>query len=106
MDRNDCWQKTVNEIFGISASFGALLKSARLVDFNEGNLKLEVNYKFHKEKIEEMKNKTTLENIAEKFFQNKIKLECLVAEVPVHNITNTDQKVEKSLSGVAEEMFS
>lgn len=103
MDISDCWQKTVNEIFGISASFGALLKSARLVEFNEGNLKLEVNYKFHKEKIEEMKNKTILENIAEKFFQNKIKLECLVAEVPV--VSSLEPKQEKTLSGVAEEMF-
>lgn len=104
MDIADCWQKTVNEILGISASFGALLKTARLVDFNEGNLKLEVNYKFHKEKIEEMKNKTILENIAEKFFQYKIKLECLVAEVPVN--TQLTEVKNDNILGVAEEMFS
>lgn len=103
MNNSDCWQKTVSEIYAISASFGSVLRTARLVDFKDGLLKIEVNYKFHKEKVEEMKNKTILENVAEKFFQDKIKLECCVAEVPIENVLQIKQ--EKTIVGVAEEMF-
>ncbi len=103
MNINDCWHETVKEIFGISASFGSILRSARLVDFSDGNLKLEVNYKFHKDKIEDNKNKTILETTAEKFFQNKVKLNCCLSEVPVEVLPIKTEK--KSISGIAEEMF-
>jgi transcriptional antiterminator Rof (Rho-off) len=104
MSNTDCWQKIVAEIFTISASLGGLLKSAKLVDFSDGVLKLEVYYKFHKEKIEEMKNREVLENVAEKVFQNKIKLECLLAEAPAKSEL-TDIKNQNIIS-VAEQMFS
>ena len=104
MKNTDLWQKIVSEIFSISASFGSVLKTAKLIEFtDDGSIKIEVNYKFHKDRIEEMKNKTILENIAQKNFQNKVKLECQVATAPV--VDPNLVKQEKNIIGVAEEMF-
>lgn len=72
------WNKLLSEIKPLSASIEGLLRNSKPLEFDGKNLKIEVSYKFHKDKLDERKNKKMLEDCVEKIFQNRVAIECLL----------------------------
>lgn len=82
IDKNS-WEKVLTEIRPINASIEGLLRSSKPLGFDGKKLKLSVYYKFHKDKLEEAKNKKILEEAMEKVFQNQVKIECMLTDQPI-----------------------
>ncbi len=99
------WTKLLSEVKPISISIEGLLRSSKLLDFDGKKIQIEVSYKFHKDKLEESKNRKMIEDIAQKIFQNQVILECLVSETPPQNVSLTNS-TNQNIITVAEEMFS
>ncbi|WKZ25660.1 MAG: hypothetical protein QY322_04775 [bacterium] len=98
------WGKILSEIRPVSISIEGLLRNSKPLDFDGKKLKIEVSYKFHKDKLEETKNKKLLEDCMEKIFQNRVVVECLVISQPTKvGLTNSPNE---NIMTVAEEMFS
>ena len=72
--------------------------------FDGDKLNLGVYYKFHKDKLEENKNKQILEEALKRVFDKQIKFECTLTEAPPQvELTDTENK---NIMSVAEEIFS
>ncbi|KKQ76755.1 MAG: hypothetical protein UT00_C0034G0010, partial [Parcubacteria group bacterium GW2011_GWA1_38_7] len=76
------------------------------------NLRLGVYYKFHKERLDEIRNKKILEDAIAGVFNNPIKVDCLLTEIPKEVVKKVDL-IEPQINGthpdiskVAEEIFS
>lgn len=100
----ETWNKILSEVKSASISVAALLSSAKLLDFNENNLKLGVYYKFHKDKLEEARNKKIMEEAMQKVLSKQLRYECVLAKPPVKSEL-TDVKQENIMIA-AEEIFS
>jgi len=98
------WSKILAEVKPISVSVAALLGSTKLLKFEGDKLNLGVYYKFHKDKLEENKNKLILEEAFRKVFDRQIKFECTLTDAPAKTeLTDTENK---NIMTVAEEIFS
>ena len=51
------WNKILDKVMTQSISIARLLRSVVLLEFDSNKLKLGVSYKFHKDKLEEVKTK-------------------------------------------------
>lgn len=98
------WSKLLSEIKPLSVSIEGLLRNSKPLEFDGKHLKIEVSYKFHKDKLEETKNRKMLEDCMEKIFENRVAIECLVTNQPA-KVRLTNDKNENIMT-VAEEMFS
>jgi hypothetical protein len=100
----ETWKKILSEIKSTSISVASLLSSAKLLDFNGDSLKLGVYYKFHKDKLEENRNRKIMEEAMQRVLAKDIKYECVLAEAPV-KLELTDNE-NKNIMTAAEEIFS
>lgn len=100
----ETWKKILSEIKETSISVASLLSSAKLLDFNENYLKLGVYYKFHKDKLEEARNKKIMEDAMQKVFEKEIRYECVLAEAPVKS--ELTENVNQNIIDNAEEIFA
>ncbi len=98
------WNKILSEVKPVSASVEGLLRSTKPLGIEGENLKLSVYYKFHKDKLEELKTKKILEDATLKVFGKLINITCLLTETP-QKVQLTDVRNENIIS-VAEQMFS
>lgn len=98
------WKKIISEVKPVSFSIASLLGSTKLLDFSGDKLKLGVYYKFHKDKLDEVKNKKILEDAMQKVFEKEIRYECVLAEAP-KNIELTEN-VNQNIMTAAEEIFN
>lgn len=98
------WKKILTEIKSTSISVASLLSSAKLLEFDKDCLKLGVYYKFHKDKLEEERNKKIMIDAMQKIFEKEIKYECVLAEVP-KNTELTDSQ-NQNIMTAAEEIFA
>ena len=98
------WSKILAEVKSINASIEALLRASKPIGFDGQKLRLGVYYKFHKDKLEEMKNKKLLEDIATKIFEKTIRVECLLTDPPVKS--QLTENVDDNIINVAEEIFN
>lgn len=98
------WNKLLAEVKPLSASIEGLLRNTKPIEFDGKKLKLSVSYKFHKDKLEETKNRKMIEDAAEKILQSQVVIECCISETPV-NLHLTKASSE-NIMAVAEEMFS
>ena len=89
----DYWDRILTEIKLINTSIEALLRSSELIGFDGEKLKLGVYYKFHKDKLEETKNKKMLEDVATRIFEKTIRVECLLTEKKDDNILNVAEEI-------------
>lgn len=98
------WNKVLSEVRPINASIEGLLRSAKPLGFDGRSLKIGVNYKFHKDKLEETKTKKMIEDVVLKVLSQDVRIECLLTETePKVQLTNT---TNENIMNVAEEMFS
>ena len=74
------WAGVLEEIKSYNHSLEALLKSCRPLKIEEGTLILEVFYKFHKERLEEPKNKNILEKVVSEVLTAPTKVRCILKE--------------------------
>lgn len=101
---SDYWDKILSEVKPINASIEGLLRAATPLGMDGDNLKLGVYYKFHKDKLEELKTKKMLEDVTFKIFDKTIRIECCLTELP-QNTPLTEVKNE-NIMNVVEEIFT
>ena len=98
------WSKILNNIKPVSPSIEALLRSSQLKTLDGNKLKLAVYYKFHKDKLEENKNKKLIEDSILSILSKQITLEIGLVDAPVKSeltgVTN------QNIMTAAEEIFS
>lgn len=102
------WKKILETLHPVKTSVEILLRSAKPLSFDGKDLKVEVYYKFHKEKLEEIQNKQVLEEVLKQVLQKEVNFCCELAEIPTQVPTEPVNVVEpaKDLTDVAEEIFS
>lgn len=108
------WKVILTRLKPINSTIEALLRATRPICIEGNVLKLGVFYKFHKERLEEMKNRKIFEDVVTKIFGKPIRLVCTLTEPPKKKVEDTFQRVEKVLTEdedkdiikVAEEIFS
>jgi len=98
------WNKILTSVKPVSLSIEGLLRSAKPLSLENNKLKLGVYYKFHKDKLDEMKTKKMLEEIVLNIFGKEISIECTLTEVPPKvQLTEVNNQ---NIINVAEQMFS
>lgn len=98
------WKKIISELKPISISMSGLLNSTRPINFVGDKLEIGVYYKFHKDKLEENRNKKILENVFFKVLGKNITYECILKEVPQRS--ELTDVVNQNIMTAAEEIFS
>ena len=61
----------------------ALLRASKPIGFDGQNLFLDVFYRFHKERLEEMSHRDALETVIAKIMGKPVRVQCTLAESPV-----------------------
>ena len=74
------WDAVLGTVKSYNHSLEALLKSCRPLKIEDGNLILEVFYKFHKEKLEQSKNRNILEKVVSEILGAPTKIRCILRE--------------------------
>ena len=92
----DNWGQFLEEIKPHNHSLAAILRSARVIDAKEGRLAIEVDYDFHRKKIEDKTNIQAIEEALKKTFGKKTMFNCRVGK---------PQESGKSLKDIALEVF-
>ena len=102
------WKKVLETLRTISPSVEILLKSSKLISFDDKNLTLGVYYKFHKEMLEEYRNKSILESIIQKVTEKAVCVHCVLSEpsVKIQKSAELVESQEEDIAKVAEELFA
>ncbi len=74
------WGEILGAVKPYNHSVEAFLRAARPKKIKDGKLLIEVFYKFHKEKLEEDKNRRIVEMGLEKVFGGVVRFDCILAE--------------------------
>ena len=82
---DEVWSRILEEVRPINMSIEALLRAAKPIGFDGKMLKLGVYYRFHKEKLEEIKNRGILESIAGKVLASPVRIVYILTESPDKN---------------------
>lgn len=90
------WQRFLQEIKPYNHSLAAMMRSARILGEGNEQILIEVDYDFHRQKIEDKRNLRALEDALKESFGREIKLKCQVGK------QNEDKK---SLTDIALEVF-
>jgi len=107
------WGEILGAVKPYNHSVEAFLRAARPKKIKDGKLLIEVFYKFHKEKLEEEKNRRIVELGLEKVFGGAVRFDCILAEadskktMPMVIINKGDEKVvsESEIYDVAKNIF-
>jgi DNA polymerase-3 subunit gamma/tau len=80
MEITSKWNNVLKAIKPFNHSLEALLRSVRAVKLEGGVLTLEVFYKFHKERLEEVRNRSLLEKTVSEMAKIPVKVRCILGE--------------------------
>ena len=80
---SDIWNKILAQVKVINMSVEALLRAAKPMNFDGKTLTLGVYYRFHKERLEDLRNRQILEEVVEKVISIPTKVVCTLTEAPV-----------------------
>lgn len=111
---DDVWRKILMQIKPINASVEALLRSSKPISFDGHTLKLDVFYKFHKERLEDMRHRKILEDtVASVTGSDFVKVICSLTEPPAAKIasevkseTILTESGDADIINVAEKIFN
>jgi DNA polymerase-3 subunit gamma/tau len=92
----DKWNSVIEEISKKNHSLSFILKMSQLENMVDGRLHISVPYSFHKDKINEINTKKTIEQALTSFFSEHIPLVCEVAEA-----SNTNNEADSELNRLA-----
>jgi DNA polymerase-3 subunit gamma/tau len=109
---DDVWKNILSLIKPINASIEALLRAARPITYDGKILTLGVYYKFHKERLEDIRHRKILEDVVAKVLLSPTKVVCALVDPPPRKIIE-EVKVEtvltegkdKDIIKAAEEIF-
>lgn len=76
------WRDVLIKVKPINASIEALLRSSRPLSFDGKSITLGVFYKFHKERLEDGRNRKILEDVVTGIFGTPVKIVCTLTEAP------------------------
>lgn len=76
----DVWKQILEAIRGVNYSVEALLRAAKPVQFIGDTLTLGVYYQFHKERLEEIRNREILEQVVAKVLSKPTKVICTLTQ--------------------------
>lgn len=109
----DNWKAILGKIKNTNASIEALLRATRPIGIDNDTLRVGVFYKFHKERLEEIKNRKIFEEAVESILGKHFKICCFLDEpLPkvVSEVIKSDGALTESgdedIIKVAEEVFS
>lgn len=88
------WNDVIGELAKENHSLSFILKMSEIQSLDSDGLHITVPYSFHKDKIEEIKTKKTIEKTLADFFSERIVLCCSVLENSAQN-TNDDNDLNK-----------
>jgi DNA polymerase-3 subunit gamma/tau len=74
------WLEVLNEVLKENNSLPLILRLSQPLEIKNNVLKIGVGYAFHKDKLNEQKNRLLLEKILEKYFHTKLKIEAVILE--------------------------
>ncbi len=111
---DEMWRKILMQIKPINASVEALLRSSKPTSFDGHTLKLDVFYKFHKERLEDMRHRKILEDtVASITGSDFVKVVCSLTEPPQSKIaaevkteTILTESGDADIINVAEKIFN
>lgn len=100
----DKWQDLLQTVKPMNHSVAAFLKAAEPKEVNNDQLLLKVFYQFHKEKLEEARNRQIVENGLKKICNSDVTIKCVLAEK--RKTKKKTKKIKEDISKVAEQIFS
>ncbi len=105
------WDQFLEKVRPVNAHILALLRSTRPTALDGATLILEVFYQFHKDKLEEPKVRSQLENFLAEVFGQKIMLRLILAQrtTPLPKIVEASDVIDvagEDLTALAQEIFS
>ncbi|HTK03337.1 MAG TPA: DNA polymerase III subunit gamma/tau [Alphaproteobacteria bacterium] len=107
--QNNAWTDILSKVKPINASIEALLRSSRPITYDGNILTLGVFYKFHKERLEDMRHRKVLEDVITQVLNSPTKVACILVDPPIMEAKvdpilteGKDQDILKA----AEEIFS
>lgn len=110
---DDVWKKILVQIKPINASVEALLRSSKPKSFDGHTLRLDVFYKFHKERLEDMRHRKILEDtVASVTGSDFVKVICSLTEPTVSKIEEVKAEAvltegaDPDIINVAEKIFN
>lgn len=99
----DLWQRAMELIKKENASLAAVLRDAKPLSIEDNRVVLGVKFKFHKERISEVKNSLIIEKILSGIVGHKVICSCeLISAKPKIDESVKDEDLQKA----AEEIFS
>src|SRR3989344_5130803 len=85
------WEEIIQAVAKENHSLGFILKMCEIQSINDEGLHLSVPYSFHKDKLDEIKTKKTIEKTLTDFFSEHIQLRCEVLEANSPAKENSDE---------------
>tara|TARA_Y100000310_G_C20629610_1_gene787899 strand:- start:467 stop:1657 length:1191 start_codon:yes stop_codon:yes gene_type:complete len=107
-DLGEAWGQIMKGTKAKNHSVEALLRAARPQDFDGATLKLEVLYKFHKERLESEPYRGIVEGVAGEVFGIPVRVVCFLSDSrqKAVDLANVTEEVEEDIVKAAEEIFS
>lgn len=100
---NKKWDEILEHIKNYNHTLFSFIRLHKPMESRENTLQLAVHYSFHKERIEDVKNKLAIENILENIFGTKMRIECVLVEkkddTPYHSEDKEIEDIVKEFRG-------
>jgi hypothetical protein len=88
------WEGFVEEISRNNFSLSTILKVCNPVEMRDGRIVLVCKFDFHKEKLNDLKNKNLVEEAADDYFKDKVNFELIMQEDIDNDLKKKMQKFE------------
>ncbi len=74
----DNWEKILEKVKTYNHSIAAFLKAASPIEIKNNEILLGFHYQFHKEKINELKNRNIVENVIAEVLGSSFRIKCIL----------------------------
>jgi len=102
----EIWRKVVETVRSQNVSVDALLRAARPMGFDGKNLKIGVYYQFHKEKLEDQRNRMFLEDVLNGILGFPVRISCALTERTEPSVVQREESVDSLTRAADEDIIS
>lgn len=92
------WNEVLQHVESANSSIASLLRLCRLQSLQGNVLLLEVDYKFHKERLETSRNRLLVESAFKQVLGYALVISCLVAQTPVSRSNSESKALSNNLT--------